>query len=653
MQPSSSFCQRQPLQPPLGYQQRRFSAEMNESIGASSTSGDSMNVQAPQSPRNQGLGQGFDPLLKVPPPSPLTVDSNMDFFNSQEVLEQLELPLPEMSRKRDRSDDSSDNTVTATIASTSTATIAEVSAPDFVKKLYSMVGNPHFLPLVYWTGDGDSFIITNQVEFSRVVLPALFKHSNFSSFVRQLNKYDFHKVRNSELAKKLGSKAWEFRHPFFLKSAPNLLKNIRRKNRASSAKDTAVKEHSRTASSTANDSDREEGNLREDVPLCHTTLTSPAKADIQPAPSADIQGGGDGWTLQAQVNYLVDQQLLTHQLINSLSEKYRDVVQELSGLRAFVSSMQSSQSVQSQVDTLQQSRSQPTESVSMANTEMMAEVASSSMVNLPNIVSFVTPSLTPSTNLSSLSHGRAKSYPNIVATCQRPVPTAAPSWMIAPRVLLVEDDPTCRHLSSKLLQIFGCSFDVAPDGLVAVSKMNLDHYDLVLMDIVMPNLDGVSATYHIRKFDQLTPIISMTSNTTETDCRIYMSTGMTDILAKPFSKANLRDILTRYCSHLKASAEHARNAQSNYQAPGGHSPQYLPNLFSLSSPARVEGTSDNFMISASNSNASAKPVSPKQGSNDDNQNPIPARQLQAQISPFVGDWPPSNLGLSDLEDNYM
>ena len=75
----------------------------------------------------------------------------------------------------------------------------------------------------------------------------------------------------------------------------------------------------------------------------------------------------------------------------------------------------------------------------------------------------------------------------------------------------------------------------------------------------MPNLDGVSATHQIRQFDQLTPIISMTSNTTEDDCITYLATGMNDILAKPFSKAGLYQMLERYCSHLSRHYM-ARNA---------------------------------------------------------------------------------------------
>jgi hypothetical protein len=62
---------------------------------------------------------------------------------------------------------------------------------------------------------------------------------------------------------------------------------------------------------------------------------------------------------------------------------------------------------------------------------------------------------------------------------------------------------------------------------------------------------GVEATTQIRRFDPNTPIISMTSNTTAQECIKYLSHGMNDILAKPFTKANLLSMLERYCMHLK------------------------------------------------------------------------------------------------------
>jgi len=110
--------------------------------------------------------------------------------------------------------------------------------------------------------------------------------------------------------------------------------------------------------------------------------------------------------------------------------------------------------------------------------------------------------------------------------------------------------------------VFGCTIDVAVDGVGAVNKMNLEKYDLVLMDIVMPKLDGVSATSMIRQFDHMTPIISMTSNSKPSEIMKYYSHGMNDILPKPFTKEGLLDMLEKHLMHLKVIQEMARVPRS-------------------------------------------------------------------------------------------
>jgi len=103
--------------------------------------------------------------------------------------------------------------------------------------------------------------------------------------------------------------------------------------------------------------------------------------------------------------------------------------------------------------------------------------------------------------------------------------TVDPGWIRQPRILLVEDDPTCRRIGGKFLYAFHCSVDSSLDGLEAVNKMNAGaKYDLVLMDIIMPNLDGVSATHLIRQFDH-TPIVAMTSNIRSDDISMYFQHG--------------------------------------------------------------------------------------------------------------------------------
>jgi len=100
-----------------------------------------------------------------------------------------------------------------------------------------------------------------------------------------------------------------------------------------------------------------------------------------------------------------------------------------------------------------------------------------------------------------------------------------PGWIRQPQILLVEDDQTCRRIGGKFLYAFQCQIDSALDGLEAVNKLNAGaKYDLVLMDIIMPNLDGVSATHLIRQFDT-TPIIAMTSNIRSDDIAMYFQHG--------------------------------------------------------------------------------------------------------------------------------
>ncbi|OAD07140.1 heat shock factor-type transcription factor, partial [Mucor lusitanicus CBS 277.49] len=90
---------------------------------------------------------------------------------------------------------------------------------------FRMLENKAFKDTFCWNDKGTTFIVKDTNEFSRTILPKHFKHCNFASFVRQLNKYDFHKVRNGDD----GQKAWEFVHPKFMRDRRDLLEDIKRK----------------------------------------------------------------------------------------------------------------------------------------------------------------------------------------------------------------------------------------------------------------------------------------------------------------------------------------------------------------------------------------------------------------------------------------
>ncbi|KAI8981822.1 HSF-type DNA-binding-domain-containing protein, partial [Mycotypha africana] len=85
--------------------------------------------------------------------------------------------------------------------------------------------------LISWNPSGTSFFVCNATQFAHEVLPEYFKHSNFSSFVRLLNMYGFHKINKSPRGQRGNNEneIWEFSHPKFQHSRSDLLKDIKRK----------------------------------------------------------------------------------------------------------------------------------------------------------------------------------------------------------------------------------------------------------------------------------------------------------------------------------------------------------------------------------------------------------------------------------------
>eukprot|EP00037_Helgoeca_nana_P010541 m.93000 g.93000 ORF g.93000 m.93000 type:complete len:379 (+) comp20263_c0_seq1:51-1187(+) len=119
--------------------------------------------------------------------------------------------------------------------------------PVFVNKLLAMVEDKTNSALIDWAPRGETFIVTDADRLAEVELPKYFKHSNFTSLVRQLNMYGFHKVTSAGGVKTVAREEpqiWEFIHPCVQRGRPELLVHVRRKENASTKKRMAKEETS-------------------------------------------------------------------------------------------------------------------------------------------------------------------------------------------------------------------------------------------------------------------------------------------------------------------------------------------------------------------------------------------------------------------------
>lgn len=118
-------------------------------------------------------------------------------------------------------------------------------------------------------------------------------------------------------------------------------------------------------------------------------------------------------------------------------------------------------------------------------------------------------------------------------------------------ILVAEDDVVAQMVVKKMVEQAGYTMDLAVDGLEVVSAMESKHYDLILMDCLMPRMNGFEATRVIRNTDSPRinseiPIIAMTGLTEEDDQQRCLDAGMYEVISKPFTLADLIPVL-RHC----------------------------------------------------------------------------------------------------------
>ncbi len=114
------------------------------------------------------------------------------------------------------------------------------------------------------------------------------------------------------------------------------------------------------------------------------------------------------------------------------------------------------------------------------------------------------------------------------------------------KLLVAEDNGVNRVVAGGMLKKLGCQVDFAENGAEAVAKSRQKGYDMILMDCLMPEMDGWTATREIRRRDFRIPIIAVTANATNDDRTRCMKAGMNDYLSKPLRIAELSRVMERW-----------------------------------------------------------------------------------------------------------
>ena len=155
------------------------------------------------------------------------------------------------------------------------------------------------------------------------------------------------------------------------------------------------------------------------------------------------------------------------------------------------------------------------------------------------------------------------------ATYQEPTTPDAPLRVakLTGHVLVAEDNPVNQELARSMLETLGCRVTLVGNGAAAVAAVEKTRFDVVLMDVQMPGMDGLVATATIRQKEARTrgarvPIIALTANAFVQDREACLTSGMDDYVAKPFTMEKLRAALVRWLSPSTGVAAKSNGAEA-------------------------------------------------------------------------------------------
>ena len=162
------------------------------------------------------------------------------------------------------------------------------------------------------------------------------------------------------------------------------------------------------------------------------------------------------------------------------------------------------------------------------------------------------------------------------------------------RILLVDDNDFNRQVGRELVEITGARVDTADDGALAVAAVSERSYDLVLMDLQMPVMDGYVAARIIRELQPALPILALTAHAMSEEAARVLAAGMNDILTKPILPERLYALLAQWVSQEPRPAAPANAAPlapaAAAAAPGASPPAPLDGFDLAAALTRVNGS---------------------------------------------------------------
>lgn len=121
------------------------------------------------------------------------------------------------------------------------------------------------------------------------------------------------------------------------------------------------------------------------------------------------------------------------------------------------------------------------------------------------------------------------------------------------KILVAEDHAVNQMLFKTILENLGHEVDIANNGLEAVSAVKLKNYDVIFMDVQMPEMNGYEATIEIRKLGLKVPVIAVTASAVKGEKEKCLSVGMSDFLTKPFKKKDIIPVLDKWLRQMNTS----------------------------------------------------------------------------------------------------